>query len=293
MEVLLDALPPKSIRFGCQIINVGQDPLSSFPVARLRDGSIINTKVLIGCDGANSIVAQSLGLSAPRLSSICSTRGFTNYPNGHGFPNEFIKLRRNGLLVGRIPVDDKLMYWFIGRRRLPKDFELRRDLDLLKEVTIELLEGFPQEIIDMVKCSNRNSIVLSSIRYRAPWDLLMKRHTSGTITVAGDAMHVMGPFLGQGGAAALEDAVVLARCISRAMAITTVGSVGRERVVGALESYVKERMVRLLRLSTQAYLTGLLLESSFVGVKIVVLLILVLLFGGNSVGHIKYDCGEL
>lgn len=28
-------------------------------------------------------------------------------------------------------------------------------------------------------------------------------------------MHVMGPFLGQGGSAALEDAVVLARCLGR------------------------------------------------------------------------------
>lgn len=34
------------------------------------------------------------------------------------------------------------------------------------------------------------------------------------MTVAGHAMHVMGPFQGQGSSAALEDGIVLARCLA-------------------------------------------------------------------------------
>ncbi|KAH7849059.1 hypothetical protein Vadar_012359 [Vaccinium darrowii] len=42
----------------------------------------------------------------------------------------------------------------------------------------------------------------------------LEKFRKGTVTIAGDAMHVMGPFLGQGGSAALEDTIVLARCLS-------------------------------------------------------------------------------
>ncbi|KAE9454955.1 hypothetical protein C3L33_13146, partial [Rhododendron williamsianum] len=34
------------------------------------------------------------------------------------------------------------------------------------------------------------------------------------VGVVGDAMHAMGPFIAQGGAASLEDAVVFARCFA-------------------------------------------------------------------------------
>ncbi|KAF7139058.1 hypothetical protein RHSIM_Rhsim07G0130300 [Rhododendron simsii] len=36
----------------------------------------------------------------------------------------------------------------------------------------------------------------------------------GSVTVVGDAMYAMGPFIAQGGNASLEDAVVFARCFA-------------------------------------------------------------------------------
>jgi 2-polyprenyl-6-methoxyphenol hydroxylase-like FAD-dependent oxidoreductase len=66
----------------------------------------------------------------------------------------------------------------------------------------------------MINSSEENSLSLTHIRYREPWDVLLGRFRKGSVTVAGDAMHIMGPFLGQGGSAALEDAVVLARCLA-------------------------------------------------------------------------------
>lgn len=48
---------------------------------------------------------------------------------------------------------------------------------------------------------------------RAPWAVIMGPNYKGMVTVVGDAMHPMTPDLGQGGCAALEDAVVLVRNI--------------------------------------------------------------------------------
>lgn len=45
--------------------------------------------------------------------------------------------------------------------------------------------------------------------------MLVGRFRLETVTVSGDAMHVMGPFLGQGTCSAFEDAVVLGRCLAQ------------------------------------------------------------------------------
>ncbi|KAF5734611.1 hypothetical protein HS088_TW15G00103 [Tripterygium wilfordii] len=63
--------------------------------------------------------------------------------------------------------------------------------------------------------------------------LLSSIRKGRTVTVAGDAMHVMGPFIGQGGSAAIEDAIVLARCLAgRSHSMQKVGE--------AMDEYVRE-----------------------------------------------------
>ncbi|KAK3008414.1 hypothetical protein RJ639_014495 [Escallonia herrerae] len=73
----------------------------------------------------------------------------------------------------------------------------------------------------MIDTSNPDSLSFAQLRYHAPWDLLFGRFRKGTVTVAGDAMHVMGPFIGQGGAAGIEDAIVLARSLAQKMIYTS------------------------------------------------------------------------
>jgi len=77
-------------------------------------------QVLIGCDGSNSVVAKSLGLESPKLFPMYSVRGFTNYPTGHLYGSNGFRLREDQVSFGRIPVDDKLVYWFVGWRGTPK-----------------------------------------------------------------------------------------------------------------------------------------------------------------------------
>lgn len=70
-------------------------------------------KVLIGCDGANSIIGKFLNLKPIKAFSLSGIRGFTNYTSGHTFPREFVRIRRKeGSLCGRIPINAKLVYWF-------------------------------------------------------------------------------------------------------------------------------------------------------------------------------------
>ncbi|KAI3428853.1 FAD_binding_3 domain-containing protein [Psidium guajava] len=144
----------------------------------------------------------------------------------------------------------------------------------------------------MIKNSEPDSLSPTGTRYRAPWDVLFGSFRKGTVTVAGDAMHAMGPFLGQGGSAALEDAIVLARCLAPHMTSLDRGEASRERIGGALDRYISERRTRLVRLSAKTYTIGSLLESTSLVAKLICILVIVLFFR-DRLGHTRYDCGRL
>ncbi|KAF5817467.1 putative zeaxanthin epoxidase [Helianthus annuus] len=138
------------------------------------------------------------------------------------------------------------------------------------------------------------SLSITHMRYRAPWDLLTGSFCKGTVTVAGDAMHVMGPFLGQGGSAGLEDSVVLARTMAQ-LGLNCFKSGSKLTVHGVEEAFsrfVKQRRMRVVRLSLQTYLTGMLWGTSSFLNKIMYIVLLILLFH-NQNGHTDYDCGDL
>ncbi|CAK7340073.1 unnamed protein product [Dovyalis caffra] len=296
IKALSEDLPFGTIRFGCEILSVKLDRFTSFPTLQLSNGSSIRAKVLIGCDGANSVVADFLELKQKKSFSSCSVRGFTNYPNGHGFAHEFVRIRRGNILSGRVPVDDKLVFWFIVPRFYPTDSKVSEDPELIRQFSVEAIKEFPSERIEMVSNCDLASLSLTHLRYRAPWDILLGSFRRGCVTVAGDAMHVMGPFLGQGGSAAIEDAIVLARCLTQKMQKVAQEENGRQIMVQeigeALDKYVEERRMRLVWLSTQTYVIGSMFDASSMLGKLLLLAILAVLFS-NSTHHTRYDCGRL
>ncbi|KAF3965191.1 hypothetical protein CMV_010606 [Castanea mollissima] len=77
-------------------------------------------KVLIGCDGANSVVADFLGLKPLEFLSLSQVRGYTEYPSGYDFRNEYVQFTGDHSLIARIPIDNKLVYWFMTMEANPK-----------------------------------------------------------------------------------------------------------------------------------------------------------------------------
>ncbi|KAI3993225.1 hypothetical protein MKX01_009968 [Papaver californicum] len=196
-----------------------------------------------------------------------------------------------------MPVDDNLLYWFVARPSTSSDTRVSSEPKLIKESTIESITDFPAEIIEIVEKCDLDSLTLTKIRYRTPWDILLGNFRKGTVIVAGDAMHVMGPFLGQGGSAALEDAVVLARNLAQEMSVKGSERVGKKimqvKIEAAMDRYVKERRMRLFMLSSQAYLIGMLLETSSGQLAKLVMVIALVVFFSNPIAHTKYNCGHL
>lgn len=155
------------------------------------------------------------------------------------------------------------------------------------------MKEYPKHAMEMIEKSELKSLHLTELRYRPPWELLRNNFRKGRLVVAGDAMHATGPFIAQGGSASIEDAIVLARCLSRCAHNNSI--INNNNCVGlALDEYVKERRMRIFWLSLQSYLIGKKIDfTSQSRIKnVLVVLFLVVLFRDPD-GHTRFDCGTL
>ncbi|KAK1300301.1 hypothetical protein QJS10_CPB13g01350 [Acorus calamus] len=224
---------------------------SSITTLRLEDGSTIRAKVVIGCDGVNSVVAQWLGLTTPVRSGRSAVRAIAVFPDGHGFEKDIQQFVDDGKRAGIVPINDKELFWFMTHTSLPPEIEMVSDPESIQNLIIEnLAKGFPPEYINVVRHTDPTTLSWAPLMFRYPWDLLIGQTWRGCVTVAGDAMHPMTPDLGQGGCTSLEDAVVLARHIASSSRFS---SDGFEK---AIKDYVKERRVRVAGIIAGSYLSG-------------------------------------
>lgn len=69
-------------------------------------------KVLIGCDGVNSVVAKWLGFKAPAFTGRSAVRGCLELKSNHSFEPKMSQFAGEGVRAGIIPCDDKTLYWF-------------------------------------------------------------------------------------------------------------------------------------------------------------------------------------
>ncbi|GLJ23955.1 hypothetical protein SUGI_0455400 [Cryptomeria japonica] len=239
LGTLAEELPPDTIRFNSKVVSIQQSESSSLIAIQLRDGALIKAKVLIGCDGVNSVIAEWLGLPPRSLSGRSAIRGLATYPEGHNFEAKVQQYWGETLRAGFVPYNDKDVYWFTTQTSHPNDSEISQDPKKILEFAVEKLGRFPEPMVDIVKKSQIDTLTLAPLSLRWPWQVLPGQLSKGNVCVVGDAMHPMTPDLGQGGGATLEDAVVLGRCPGKAMTATD-GLEDDKRIEEALNKFVEE-----------------------------------------------------
>lgn len=103
------------------------------------------------------------------------------------------------------------------------------------------------------------------MRWIWPWEWDRKAKGKGSVTVVGDALHPMTPDLGQGACSALEDAVILAKCLSVSninLEEDIMWGEEEERMIEeCFQQYWAARKWRVLSVVGAAYVSGIVLDG--------------------------------
>jgi salicylate hydroxylase/6-hydroxynicotinate 3-monooxygenase len=208
-NALLNRAPSGSIRLGKRL--VGLERAGDRFRLRFADGSDTLADAVVGADGIHSIVRETLfGPEQPCFNGRVAYR--TTFPT-----------RR----IGDVEIDGRVKWWGADRHVVSylltpagdeiyfiavtdePDFQLESwsaigDLDVL----LQAFAGFHPRI----------RAVLAAAETVRKWALVdrdpMPSWGEDRIVLLGDACHPMPPFIAQGAAAAMEDAIVLARCLA-------------------------------------------------------------------------------
>ena len=238
---LLSALPEGTVWLGRELVGFSQNGREV--VARFADGHEERGDLLVGADGIHSSVrAQLFGRRPPRYAGYTAWRGVADageegLPEGVG-----LNLWGRGSEFGLVGIGRGRFYWF-ATKNAPEG-EADSAAGRRREV-LDLLSGWYEPARATVEATADPKILRNDIYDREP----LKSWGMGRVTLLGDAAHPMTPNLGQGACQAIEDAVVLARCLD-----------GGEEVFASLRRYEDRRVSRTAAVVRRSRFVGKLIQ---------------------------------
>jgi 6-hydroxynicotinate 3-monooxygenase len=207
-DVLTSSLKPATLHCGKRV--VGLDNRGSAVRLIFADGTAADADIVVGADGVNSKVRELiLGEEEPVYHGLTAYRAI--------FPRS---------LVGDMDLDDNCKWWgpdryilnyFISERRdelywvtgTPESWDYDDfspqpgDLEVVRKAH----EGFHPDVLRLIDAAP----------YCTKWAMLEREPfrpwSKGPVVLLGDACHPTTPHMGQGAGMALEDSVILARCL--------------------------------------------------------------------------------
>ncbi len=204
LESLLSMLPAGCIQLGREFMRL--EPSASKVRIHFAGGTVAEHDAVIGADGIRSRVrGQLFEMSDPIYRGYRIWRGIAHY-NGGTLPRGYSsETWGHGSRFGILDLGEDRFAWYgtANGPQLNSVPQFQRKSELL-----ERFAGWHEPVAALIDATE-------SILENGAYDLPpLRRWTAGRVTLLGDAAHPCTPNLGQGGGMALEDAFVLAKCMS-------------------------------------------------------------------------------
>ena len=238
-QVLLAELPPAWVRTGAHCIGFDDS------TALLENGERIEADVLVGADGISSVIRGRLhGTVPPRYAGYTCWRGICR-DKGELPDGSALLALGAGAQFGLWPCGAGQLYWFLTKNAPQGTKQTRAE-------ALALCRSWAAPAHDVINGTAEDAIVQNDIVDRPP----LSWWGSGRVTLLGDAAHATTPNLGQGACQALEDAVVLADCLSCIRPLET-----------ALREYERRRIPRTAAIIRNSWQSGRMLQLDHPGLE--------------------------
>lgn len=233
-RVLLDAVDDGVVRFGETCVGFEQD--DSGVTARLASGGEERGDVLIGADGMRSALRAELpGATEPRYAGYVSWQAIARVDTDVVPVGLFRVMWGRGARFLFYRIGPEEVYWegtFAAPAGEGEPVEQRR------EAVLKRFAGWAAPVKTIVDATETTAITRADM-YDRPTS---KQWGSDRVTLIGDAAHAMTNALGQGANQAIEDAVVLARCVA-----------DEPDAVKGLRAYEAERIPRTTKFASMSW----------------------------------------
>jgi 2-polyprenyl-6-methoxyphenol hydroxylase-like FAD-dependent oxidoreductase len=171
----------------------------------LEGGQVEEGDLLVAADGLHSIVRSSVvGQDEIRYSGQTCFRGVAQYRAAD--PSVICEVQGAGQRGAVCPVNRETVYWWVALNAPPGQIFSQEER---KAFLLERYKGWPFGLEKAIAATPVGAILHNDLVDRPP----ARNYTKGLAVLIGDAAHPTTPNLGQGANMAIDDGIVLARCL--------------------------------------------------------------------------------
>jgi 2-polyprenyl-6-methoxyphenol hydroxylase-like FAD-dependent oxidoreductase len=235
LAALAECVPQKSIHTDCRVVRLEAD--KNCVRLHLEDGRVEEGDLLVGADGLHSVVRPLVvGHDDIRYSGQTCFRGVAPYRLAQ---RDVVREVQGAGQRGSVcPVDAENVYWWVALNAPAGQMvaQGRR-----KSFLLDRFKGWPSGLDEAIAATPDKLILQNDLVDRPP----ALNYAKGNVVLVGDAAHPTTPNLGQGANMAIDDAIVLGRCLRDTPTISM-----------ALEKYQRERLPRTRQVVQRSWSFG-------------------------------------
>jgi len=205
--MLIDTFGRERVQFGKRVIQVEQT--ADGVIATFSDNSQATGDFLIAADGTHSVIREYVleEKLERRYAGYVNWNGLVTIDERIAPADQWTTFVGDGKRVSLMPVSGNRFYFFFD---VPLPKGLPQDRSTVKADLTGYFQGWAESVQQLIAAINPDTTNRVEIHDIEPFSRFVK----GRVALLGDAAHSTTPDIGQGGCAAMEDAVVLASTLA-------------------------------------------------------------------------------